>query len=249
MNIAGARQSQKKAVDQNGCGFANQPFQPRAKTFKVTQMTHPGSPVPRTDLIVCHRCDAAFVLELPENGQRAVCQRCDTVLISPRRKAGMQIIALSLSIVILITAAAVLPFLSVHSAGTSNSVSVLETALAFSDGPLVLLTLATASLIFFIPLLRVLLSIYVLWPIVADRPPAKYARRAFRLSETLRPWSMAEVFAIGCAVALIKINELVHVSLGPAFWMFAVLVVLVVAQESVICRWSVWNALSQNRKS
>ncbi len=212
-------------------------------------MTSSHTSRPRADLIVCPRCDAAFALELPDDGQRAKCQRCGTVLISPRRKAGAQIIALSLSITVLIIAAGVFPFLSVHVVGASNSVSVLETALAFSEGPLVFLTLAMASLIFFIPLLRVLLSIYVLVPIVADKPPARHARWAFRLSEALRPWSMAEIFAIGCAVALIKISALVEVSFGPAFWMFAVLVVLVVAQDSVICRWSVWNALSNDRKS
>jgi paraquat-inducible protein A len=204
---------------------------------------------PRTDLIACPRCDAVFKLDRPVDGQNAVCQRCDTVLISPRRKAGLQIISLSLTIVILITAAAIFPFLSVHAVGASNSISVLESALAFSDGPLVLLTFATVCLIFLIPLLRVLLSIYVLVPIVADRPPARFANAAFRLSEALRPWSMAEIFAIGCAVALIKINALVDVDIGPAFWMFAALVVLVVAQDTVICRWSVWNALGKNRKS
>ncbi len=212
-------------------------------------MTKPARPSPLTHLIACPKCDAVFSLEIPKGGKRAICQRCDTVLISPRRKAGLQIIALSLSIVILILAAAVFPFLSVQAAGARNSVSILETALAFQDGPLVLLTFATLCLIFFIPLMRVVLSIYVLAPIVADRPPARYASRAFRLSETLRPWSMAEVFAIGCAVALVKLNALVDVSFGPAFWMFAVLVVLVVVQDNVICRWSVWNALSQNRTS
>ncbi len=212
-------------------------------------MTNLAEPLPHSDLVVCPRCDAVFALEQPDDGQRAVCQRCDTVLISPRRKAGAQIIALSVTIVILISAAAVFPFLSVHAVGASNSVSVLDTALAFRDGPLVLLTLTTACLIIFIPLLRVLLSIYVLAPIVADKPPARYASQAFRLSEALRPWSMAEIFAIGCAVALIKINALVEVAIGPAFWMFAVLVLLVVAQENVICRWSVWNALSKDQKS
>ena len=226
-----------------------QPFKLGPKPASFEGMTDLASPVPRSDMIVCPHCDAAFELSLPENGQRAICRRCDTVLISPRRKAGLHIIALSLAIVILITTAAVFPFLSVQAGGAHNSISILESALAFSDGPLIFLSLVMVCLIFLIPLLRVLLSIYVLVPLVADRPPARFARRAFRLAESLRPWSMAEIFAIGCAVALIKVGDLVDVSFGPAFWMFAILVVLVVVQDSLICRWSVWNALSQNRKS
>ncbi|WP_300063491.1 paraquat-inducible protein A [uncultured Roseobacter sp.] len=212
-------------------------------------MTAVTAPIPRDDLIVCPHCDAAYTLSRPGHGERAVCHRCDTVLIMPRRKAGLQIIALSVAIVILITAAAIFPFLSISAAGARNSVSILDAALAFSDGPLVVLSLATAALIIFVPLTRVLLSLYVLVPIVMDRPPARHAAQAFRLAEALRPWSMAEIFAIGCAVALVKVSDLADVSFGPAFWMFAILVVLVVVQDNFLCRWSVWNALSKSKRS
>lgn len=212
-------------------------------------MTDAPKPAPRTDLIICPNCDAVFSLARPGHGEKAVCSRCDTVLITPRRNAGLQIIALSLSIVILISTAAVFPFLSVDAIGITNSVSILETALVFSDGPLAVLSLTTAALILFIPLLRVLLCLYVIVPLVRDRAPAPYATDAFRVAEALRPWSMAEVFAIGCAVALIKVSALVHVTFGPAFWLFSALVLLVVVQENIICRWSVWNALSRPKRS
>lgn len=212
-------------------------------------MTQDAAPIPRHDLIVCPKCDAAFALKRPANGEKAVCARCKHVLITPRHKAGLQIIAMSVAIVVLIIAAAVFPFLAINAKGATNAVSVLDAALAFQDGPLIALSLATAALIFFIPLARVLLSLYVLIPLVADKPPARHAARAFRLSEALRPWSMAEIFAIGCAVALIKVSDLAQVTFGPAFWMFSVLVILVVVQESFICRWSVWNALNTPRRS
>lgn len=212
-------------------------------------MSDTRNALPRMDLIVCPSCDAAYKLDSLRPGQRAICQRCDTVLISPRRKAGLQIIVLSLSILILIVAATIFPFLSIQSTGARNSVSVIEAALAFRDGPLIVLSLTTLALIFLIPLLRALLALYVLVPLVRDKPPARFAARAFRLEEMLRPWSMAEIFAIGCAVALIKISALVNVSFGPAFWMFSVLVVLVVVQDNFICRWSVWNALTPKAKS
>jgi paraquat-inducible protein A len=205
--------------------------------------------IPLDALIVCPHCDAAYALQRPSAGQRAVCQRCGVALITPRRKAGLQIIALSLAVAILIVAATVFPFLTINAAGASNSVSILDAALAFSDGALMVLALTTAALIIFVPLARVLLTIYVLVPLVLDRAPARGAMQAFRLSEALRPWSMAEIFAIGCAVALVKISDLADVVFGPAFWMFAVLVFLVVVQDNFLCRWSVWNALDKHPRS
>lgn len=201
------------------------------------------------DLIVCPQCDAAYHLKRPEPGQRAVCQRCHKVLITPRANAGLRIIAVALAVVVLIIGAAYFPFLTIDAAGNRNAVSILDAALAFTGGPLLLLSLATAALIIFFPLMRMLLTLYVLIPIVLDRPPARHAIFAFRLSEAMRPWSMAEIFAIGCAVALVKVADLATVGFGPAFWMFGLLVVLVIAQDSFMCRWSVWHSLEHPKKS
>jgi paraquat-inducible protein A len=201
------------------------------------------------DLIVCPQCDAAYKLRKPEHGERAVCQRCHKVLIAPRRNAGMRIIAIGLAAVFLIIGAAVFPFLTIDAAGNKNAVSILDAALAFSGGPMILLSFTTAALIVFIPLLRVLLILYVLLPVVLDSPPARHAIMAFRLSEAMRPWSMAEIFAIGCAVALVKVADLAQVGFGPAFWMFGILVALVIAQDSFMCKWSIWNSLEHPKKS
>lgn len=201
------------------------------------------------DLIVCPRCDATYELRKPEKGERAVCQRCHEVLIAPRKDAGLRIIAVSLAVVFLIIGAAIFPFLTIETTGTSNAVSIIDAVLAFSGGPMILLSLVTAALIIVIPLARMLLTIYVLLPLVLDRAPAPRAMQAFRLSEALRPWSMAEIFVIGCAVALVKISDLATVGFGPAFWMFGILVVLVIAQDSFMCKWSVWNALEHPKRS
>jgi paraquat-inducible protein A len=201
------------------------------------------------NLIVCPHCDALYRSDQPEFGERAVCGRCHAVLITPRKSAGMQIIMLALAIIVLVVAAGVFPFLSIEAAGVRNSVSVIDAALAFSGGWLYFVALATATLILVIPLVRVLLVLYVLVPVVFDYPPAKGASRAFSLSEALRPWSMAVIFAIGCAVALVKVVDLSDVSFGPAFWLFEVLVVLVVVQDNFMCRWSVWNSLRPHQKS
>ena len=97
-----------------------------------------------------------------------------------------------------------------------------------------------------IPLLRTLLLLYVLVPVVFDRPPARHARHAFRLAQEIKPWAMTEIFAIGCAVALVKISDLAQLGFGPAFWMFAVLVVIVVINDSYMCTWSVWESLEES---
>ncbi|MEM9707756.1 MAG: paraquat-inducible protein A [Pseudomonadota bacterium] len=197
------------------------------------------------ELIVCPQCDAIYNVGHVEKGSRALCTRCHTPLISPRRDAGLTIIALALASLILVVAALFLPFLEIRRLGFRNDATILDAALAFSDGPMLVLSLAVVALIVALPLGRLLLTLYTLIPLVLDRPAWRGAKRAFRLSEALKPWSMAEIFVIGCAVSLTKLTDLARVELGPAFWMFVVLAVLVAVQDLVICRWSVWTALER----
>ena len=196
-------------------------------------------------LIACPSCDALYTARIPDKGTRATCARCHTVLIARRQDAGLKIIALSLASLILVIGAVSFPFLGISVAGFRNDASLIDAALAFSGGPVVLLSVAVIVLIVFLPALRLLLTLYVLIPLVRDRPPWPGAKRAFRWAERLRPWSMAEIFVIGCAVALVKLVDLARVDLGPAFWMFAVLVVVLVVQDTLMCRWSVWRALDR----
>lgn len=212
-------------------------------------MSETLSPGEIKELIACPQCDALYRAATPGFGTRAVCGRCHTVLASPRRHAGMQIISMALAVLILVAGATFFPFLRIEVAGLGHSASLFDAVLVFSGEELAILAIAMAALILLIPTLRALLVLYVLVPVVFDRPPAEHARTAFRWSEELRPWSMAEIFAIGCAVALVKITDLANVSFGPAFWMFGILVVLVIAQDSFMCKWSVWYRLEHPKTS
>lgn len=196
------------------------------------------------DLIACPRCDAVYRSAAPRPGERAVCHRCHTVLIAPRRGAGLKIIALALGSLVLVAGALTSPFIGLKRLGLSNDSTLVDAALAFS-GPLLFLSLAVFALIILLPLMRLMLTLYVLVPVVFDRPAWPGAKRAFRWSEALRPWSMAEIFVIGCAVALVKLADLARIELGPAFWMFVMLVVLIVVQDTFMCRWSVWKSLDR----
>jgi paraquat-inducible protein A len=198
---------------------------------------------PLSGLVACPECDALYRAADVPPGARAVCSRCHTVLISPRRHAGMAIISLALASILLVVGALWFPFLRIDTRGLWQEASLWDVATGFPPGPLLAVSIAVTAAIVVLPVVRAALVLYTLTPVVFDRPPRPLAARAFALSESLRPWSMAEVFAIGCAVSLVKIADLAQVSLGPAFWMFAALVVVTVAQDQLVCRWSVWRSI------
>ncbi|NNE87723.1 MAG: paraquat-inducible protein A [Silicimonas sp.] len=194
-------------------------------------------------LIACPYCDALY--EIPQDPiKRIRCSRCHTVLISPRKGAGLKIIALAFISVALVVGALLTPFLTIERFWLSNEATLLDTILAF-EGPLRLVAFGLLAVVIILPVARFLLTLYVLTPLVANRSVWPGAKGAFIWAERLKPWSMVEIFVLGCAVALFKIIDLANVELGPAFWMFVVLVIVMTVQNTYMCRWSVWKDLDR----
>ena len=195
------------------------------------------------DLIACHICDTLHRdTDVPE-GRRARCVRCGNVLQTPRGGAYTQIVVLALTGLILMVGAVFFPFLDLSTAGLHARGNVIDAITAFSDGLLLPLSFAVAALIVVLPAIRLMAILYTLAPLIAGRPPLRHATAAFRLAERLKPWSMAEIFIVGVAVALVKIADLATVSLGPAFWAFAALVIVTTLKDTFMCRLTIWKTL------
>lgn len=194
-------------------------------------------------LIACPRCDALHVDQEIPPGETSRCVRCHGVLARPRAGAFTQIVALSATSVILMIGAVFFPFLEISRMGFGNATSLFGVALAFSHGIMLPLTFLVLILIVGLPVVRAGLLIYVLWPMRNGRLPARYAVPAFRWSEELRPWSMAEIFIIGTSVALVKVAGLANVGFGPAFWAFCALIVVGAASNVFTCAQTIWDEL------
>lgn len=194
-------------------------------------------------LIACPRCDALHIEEELAEGETARCIRCHGILARPRAGAFSSIIALSFTTLVLIIGAIFFPFLQISRMGIGNETSLFGVAMAFSEGWLIPLTVAVMALIVALPALRAVLLVYTLTPLASGRRPWRYAVPAFRVAELLRPWSMAEIFIIGTAVALVKVAGLANVSFGPAFWAFCGLILVNVASFAVTSATTIWDAI------
>ena len=199
------------------------------------------------DLIACPRCDAVLRAVVPPPGGRSRCVRCGSTLIAPRGAALAHVVGLSVTSLVLMLAAVFLPFIGISAGGLRSDSSVFDAAMAFSGGPLSLLSLAVLAMIVLVPLARMGLTLWAVGPLALGRPPLAGARWAFRLDEEIKPWAMTEIFVIGVSIALVKIADLATVSIGPAFWLFAALVVVGVLQDALLDRWTVWRALEDAR--
>jgi len=202
---------------------------------------------PLDDLIACPQCDTLHRAQDLPAGARAYCQRCGVLLMTSRPDAIVRILALASTAFILMIAAISFPFLRLDASGFQNATSVIDAVLAFRDGYAFPLAVAVAFFIIIIPMMRLSALIYALGPLARAARPRPLARPAFLLAERLRPWSMAEIFIVGVAVALIKVTGLAAVTVGPAFWAFAGVVVVTVLKDQLISRYAIWETLDKAR--
>ncbi|WP_316013304.1 paraquat-inducible protein A [Roseobacter sp. HKCCA0434] len=194
-------------------------------------------------LLACPTCDALHDVPDLEPGRKASCVRCGHVLVSGQTVSLDRTLATSLAVAILIVAALFFPFLSISEMGFGNQINLIEVAAAFLDGWLIPLTLAVTASIIAIPLIRVALLLYALVPLRLGRPRPRHAARAFRWSDALRPWSMAEIFILGTAVALVKVAELATIGFGPAFWAFCIAVGIIAFERQITDSAAIWSML------
>ncbi|SOB92004.1 paraquat-inducible protein A [Rhodobacter sp. JA431] len=202
---------------------------------------------PLETLVACPACDLLMSVPDLTSETRCRCPRCHHLLYAPRKQIFAKVIALSLTVAILMVGAVFFPFLQISAGGISHASSIFDAALAFSDGLLLPLSVAVMALIVVLPMLRVTLLIYTLWPLSQGHRPWPQARRAMHFAEAIQPWSMAEIFVVGAVVALVKLAGLATVTLGPAFWAFGLLVVVVTVKDNLICDWTLWQALDTPR--
>jgi len=194
-------------------------------------------------LIACPQCDLLHRVGEVRQDSASRCARCNSVLFTPRTGAIERLVALSIASLVLMVVALTFPFLEMSASGFSSKASVLDTISAFAGGFMAPLSLAIAGFIVFLPVLRLVSMIYALWPLVLNRPPAPGASAAFRLASHLKPWSMAEIFMIGVAVALVKMVGMATIVFGPAFWAFGLLVVFVTMIDVMMCERTIWRIL------
>lgn len=195
-------------------------------------------------LTACHICDALCRARPPEGGERINCPRCGTRLRTVRERAIDHLLAISLTIIPLMLVGLLAPFLSLSGGGARREAGVLDAAIAVGKTDFWELAIVVGMLIVALPVLRAVALCYVLLPLRLGRPPARYAKSMFRLTMRLRPWSMAEIFVVGVAVALVKVAGLASVTLGPAFWAFVILGVIVLLEDAVLCERSIWDLIA-----
>ena len=180
----------------------------------------------------CHVCEAPYRHRSLARGEKLFCGRCGEKLAAARLQNARQTgLAVSLTALILLAMANVLPVMTFDVAGAEQSnriITGVRGLIAQNYAPIAALVFFSAILA---PALYLLLACYVLtarclgrvWP---------FDFHAWRIVEWLAPWILVPVFAVACLVAVVRLDLLGTVSwqLGALFVVLVSLCFLVLEQ-------------------
>ncbi len=191
-------------------------------------------------------CNACGLLSYPPADQdEGRCPRCNESLTFRKRESFQRTWAFLLGAAICYIPANVLPVLTTITATGTQSDTIMQGVVLLwspTGWPLSIVVLI-ASII--IPSAKILALAYLL--ITVHRGSVKNNRsrvRLYRVVEFIGRWSMVDVFVDTFTAALIQLQPLMSVEVGPGLFFFAAVVVLtMLAAESFDPR-LIWDAAS-----
>lgn len=172
----------------------------------------------------CHVCEASYRHRSLARGEKLYCARCGEKLAAPKPEKAVQIgLALSITALVLLVLANVLPVMTFDVAGAEQSnriITGVQGLIAQDYAPIAALVFFSAILA---PALYLVLACYVLsaralkrnWP---------FDFQAWRVLEKLSPWNLIPVFAVACLVAVVRLELL-----GTVNWRSGALFVVLVS--------------------
>ena len=189
----------------------------------------------------CVHC--GYFQRLPDlkPGQVAECTRCHGLI--GRRRTTPPIatpLAFCLASAVLYLVAVSLPLMTLDLYGRTRTVTLLTgPGELWREGWGVVAVLVLIATVIMPPIV-IGLMLAVLGGASRSKLP-RWAPKLMQRYERLRPWSMVEVYMLGIFVAYTKLIDLAHVTVGPAVYALAALMLTMAATDSTVDVDLIWQ--------
>ena len=177
------------------------------------------------NLIICHQC---FTLheEVPlQDGGKACCSECGSVLYHYDSGLVNRGLAMSITGFIFFMMANAFPLVKMDILGSEQFITIPKTIVSLFENQFYLVGFLCLFLIFLFPLMIFIINI-LLYALLKLKRNEKTINELLILLSYIKPWSMADIFFISILVALVKLVAFGQINIGIAFWGLMVFVLI-----------------------
>jgi paraquat-inducible protein A len=207
-------------------------------------MTALDGPRTQAELKECPGCGLFQVVPALERGTSARCARCPTTLHRFSAHSLDHSIALNIGALVLLIIMCATTLMNVQTAGIRHSADLFSGPVELVHRGMASLAVVVVFVTVVAPFGRLLCTLYVLIRLREATPPG-HLRRAFRVAEQLRPWSMIEVFVFGVFVAYVKLGDVVQIGLGNGILALLAVTFVIIWADGGINHQAIWDRLKR----
>jgi len=169
------------------------------------------------DLVICHKCHTLHKEITIQDGSKACCRECKSVLYRYDSKLAEHGLALSMTALIFFVLANFFPLVKIEILGHEQFITIPKTFVSLFDNGFYIVGLLCAFLIFIFPLMTFLIYMF-LFLLLKLKIGEKLSKELLILLSHITPWSMSDIFLISILVALVKLIGYAQIHMGIAFW-------------------------------
>ncbi len=215
--------------------FAGAPALPAAARSIVLTRPH---------LVECPDCGQFQHVPAVRPGSVARCLRCDAVLRRTRSDPFDLPLILLVTTCLLFFIACTMTLLQATTTGIHHSATLFSGPAGMKNQGFWELALLVFFTTFAAPLFMFTSLLYVMIGLRLHRPPS-HLRRVLGWMGRLRPWAMVDVYLLGLFVAYVKLQPLVRIELGPAFYALCALTFTMIATAVLVDPEAFWDELDR----
>jgi paraquat-inducible protein A len=177
------------------------------------------------NLVICHQCHTLHEDIAIEDGTKACCRVCGTVLYRYDTKLAEYGLALSITGLIFFVIANVFPLVKIELLGHEQFITIPKTFMALFENGFYVVGLMCFFLIFLFPFMIFTVNIAI-FTLLRMGKGKQMSKDLLILLSHITPWSMSDIFLISVLVALVKLIGYAQIDMGVAFWALLVFVLL-----------------------
>ncbi len=181
--------------------------------------------IPLHKLVICPECHTLHRKIRLKKAKAAYCDVCENLLYHRHDDLLQKALALSLATLITFIMASSFAIVRIEINGIWHDLTLPFVFVTLFKEDFFVVGLIVSFLIFFIPLLYVVIYLFVT-VLFRLRRGYETTRRLLIMLALLRPWNMVEIFLISLLVALVKLIGYAQIVFGTSFFALAAFIVL-----------------------
>ncbi len=181
--------------------------------------------MPLDKLIICPECHTLHRKIKLKKSKTAYCDVCENVLYYRHFNLLHKGLALSIATFITFMLASIFAIVKIEINGIWQDLTLPFVFVTLFKEDFFVVGLIVSFLIFFIPLLYIVIYIYVM-VLLNIKTGYELSRKLLIMLALIQPWNMIEIFLISILVALVKLVGYAQISFGISFWALIVFILL-----------------------